>query len=210
MPQTENPARWWLATIPHHEFLPFLPPGITYIKGQLESGSTTDYLHWQLVFNCKKPQRLAAIKRLFGRRGHYEPTRSDAALEYVWKDETSVDGTRFELGTLPVKRNCETDWARVKDLAKRGRLDDIESSIFVRNYRTLKQISADYCEPTAIEREVVCFWGTTGTGKSRRAWEEAGLHAYPKDPRSKFWDGYRGMSTHNTIVMDWNDLWFLL
>jgi len=26
---------------------------------------------------------------------------------------------------------------------------------------------------------------------SKRAWEEAGLHAYSKDPRSKWWDGYR-------------------
>jgi len=43
-----------------------------------------------------------------------------------------------------------------------------------------------------MEREIVCYWGTTGMGKSRRAWEEAGLNAYPKDPRSKFWDGYRG------------------
>lgn len=46
-------------------------------------------------------------------------------------------------------------------------------------------------EPTAIEREVIVFWGRTGSGKSRRAWDEAGLDAYPKDPRSKFWDGYR-------------------
>lgn len=37
-----------------------------------------------------------------------------------------------------------------------------------------------------------------GTGKSRRAWEEAGLEAYSKDPRSKFWDGYQGEK--NVIV----------
>jgi len=36
------------------------------------------------------------------------------------------------------------------------------------------------------------FWGRSGSGKSRRAWEEAGLDAYPKDPRTKFWCGYRG------------------
>lgn len=104
-----------------------------------------------------------------------------------------MEGTRFELGSLPVKRNDSTDWARIKDLAKSGRLDDIQGDIFIRNYRSLKSIAADYCQPVAIEREVVCFWGTTGTGKSRRAWDEAGINAYPKDPRSKFWDGYRGM-----------------
>jgi len=43
------------------------------------------------------------------------------------------------------------------------------------------------------------FWGTSGTGKSRRAWEEAGIQAYPKDPRTKFWDGYRGQEH---VVLD--------
>lgn len=46
--------------------------------------------------------------------------------------------------------------------------------------------------PIGIERKVVVYWGPTGSGKSRRAWDEAGILAYPKDPRSKFWDGYNG------------------
>ena len=43
-----------------------------------------------------------------------------------------------------------------------------------------------------MERKIFVFWGSTGTGKSRTAWEEAGLEAYPKDPRTKWWDGYTG------------------
>jgi len=43
------------------------------------------------------------------------------------------------------------------------------------------------------------YWGRTGTGKSRRAWDEAGLDAYPKDPRTKFWCGYR---EHENVVID--------
>lgn len=50
-----------------------------------------------------------------------------------------------------------------------------------------------------MERTTFVFWGTTGTGKSRRAWDEAGMEAYGKDPRSKFWDGY-GIQKH--IVID--------
>lgn len=43
-----------------------------------------------------------------------------------------------------------------------------------------------------MARTVRCFWGPSGTGKSYSAWEEAGDSAYSKDPRSKFWYGYRG------------------
>jgi len=31
------------------------------------------------------------------------------------------------------------------------------------------------------------------------AWEQAGFDAYPKDPRTKFWDGYR---QHENVVID--------
>lgn len=50
-----------------------------------------------------------------------------------------------------------------------------------------------------MERQVFVFWGTTGTGKSRDAWNAAGQDAYPKDPRTKFWDGYR---SHKSVVID--------
>lgn len=50
-----------------------------------------------------------------------------------------------------------------------------------------------------MERSCIVFWGPTGTGKSRTAWKLAGLSAYPKDPRTKFWDGYRGQSD---VVVD--------
>lgn len=45
-----------------------------------------------------------------------------------------------------------------------------------------------------MERTIQVYYGKTGTGKSRRAWEEAGHDAYPKDPRTKFWCGYNGQS----------------
>jgi len=109
----------------------------------------------------------------------------------VWKEETSVAGTRFELGVLPVRRNEAKDWQTVFDLAKAGDLESIPASILVPHYSALKKIKVDYLKPVATIREVYVFWGPTGTGKSRRAWDEAGLHAYPKDPRTKFWDGYQ-------------------
>lgn len=76
-------------------------------------------------------------------------------------------------------------------MAERGQFRDIPSDIYIRYYGNLQRIAAETIKPIAMEREVYVYWGKTGTGKTRRAWDEATLEAYPKDPRTKFWDGYR-------------------
>lgn len=195
----QDKARYWLLTIPQHAYLPFRPPAVQYIRGQLEVGNNTNYSHWQILCVYPKQVRLSAIKKDFGDSCHAEPSRSEAADEYVWKEETRVEGTQFELGRRLLRRNCGQDWDTIKDLAKAGQLDDIPASVFCQHYRTLRTISADYAQPIAVERRVVVYWGPTGTGKSRRAWSEAGMDSYPKDPNSKFWDGYRG---HEHVIID--------
>lgn len=50
-----------------------------------------------------------------------------------------------------------------------------------------------------MTRMIHVFIGPTGTGKSHRAWQEASYDAFPKDPRTKFWDGYQGQEH---VVMD--------
>lgn len=42
------------------------------------------------------------------------------------------------------------------------------------------------------------FWGPTGTGKTHRAWAEAGDSCYIKTSSNKWWDGYRGET--NVII----------
>lgn len=135
---------------------------------------------------------------LFGQSGHYELSRSSAANTYVWKDDTSA-GERFEFGVLPFARNEKKDWEAVWEHAKNGNLDAIPADVRVVSYRTLRAIAADFDRPTGIIRTCHVFWGPTATGKSRRAWEEAGLSAYSKDPRSKFWCGYQG---ETNVVID--------
>ncbi|ALE29569.1 replication associated protein [Lake Sarah-associated circular virus-1] len=194
---------YWLLTINQHEFVPYLPAGVSYIRGQLEmannQGADTGYLHWQLLVVFSRKCRLAAVKKLLGNTVHAELSRSAAATDYVWKEDTRVAGTQFELGAMPMQRNNPTDWDTVRNNARAGRLGDISGDIYVRCYNQLKRIACDHMQADPVEREVVCYWGRTGTGKSRRAWDEASLDAYPKDPRSKFWDGYRGQEH---VVLD--------
>jgi len=190
-------GRYWILTIPHAHFTPFLPRGCQYIRGQLETGDG-GFLHWQLLVAFPRTVRLSAVRAVFG-PFHAELTRSAAADDYVWKEDTRVANTQFELGERLQRRNVKRDWDVVWDSAKCGNLDAIDAACRVQHYRTLKQIKVDYLKPVAVEREVFVFWGATGTGKSRRAWEEAGFEAYPKDPRTKFWDGYAG---HSNVVID--------
>jgi len=191
-------GKYWLLTIPHAHYLPYLPPGIQYTRGQLELSADTQYLHWQLLVVTERKRRLRFLCNTYG-PFHAELSRSTAANDYVWKEHTRVEGTQFQIGTLPVKRNAHTDWDAIRGDAQRGRLDTVPADIYVRCYNQLRRIEGDFLEPVAIERRVRVYWGVTGSGKSRRAWSEAGLSAYPKDPRTKFWCAYRG---HEHVVID--------
>lgn len=192
-------AKIWLLTIPKENFTPHLPESAVYIRGQAEVGAETGYQHWQVLVFFHNAKRLRHVKSVFGRECHAEPSKSAAADQYVWKDDTAVPDTRFEFGKKPVRRNSRRDWDLVRSLASSGDYGEIPSDIIVRYYANLKRITADNLKPVAIVREVNVFWGDTGTGKSRTAWEQAGLNAYPKDPNTKFWDGYNGQ---DHVVID--------
>lgn len=192
-------AVYWLLTIPQHCFVPYLPPHCLYLAGQAEQGSQTEYRHWQLLCAFDRKRTLKFVKEIFGIECHAEPSRSQAARDYCFKDDTAIQGTRFELGTYPMRRNNHRDWQAIFERARDGKIGEIDPEIVVRHYGNLRRIAQDHLTPTAIERKVHVYWGRTGAGKSRRAWGEAGLDAYPKDPRSKFWDGYRD---HRNVVID--------
>lgn len=190
---------YWLGTIScDQQWEPTMPAGVLYLKGQKEEGDG-GFLHFQIFFICGGKQSLRSVVRMWEPIvGHWELTRSAAAEEYVWKEQTRV-GQPFEFGAKPIRRNSSTDWETIKNQAIAGELNSIPADVFVRYYRTLQAISADNASPPALVRTCVVYWGVTGSGKSRRAWDEGGASAYPKDPRSKFWCGYKG---EEVVIVD--------
>jgi len=195
--QKRRQGIFWIGTIPFQHFTPFPMPGTKWIKGQLERGEG-GFLHWQIMVAFSKKKSLSGVRELFG-PFHFELTRSPAAGDYVWKEQTRVEGTQFELGKKPIDRANAAEWDKVWDSATKGDLMGIESSLRIQHYRTLRAIASDYCEPIEMERTVYVFWGDTGTGKSRTAWQRGGLDSYPKDPNTKFWCGYRGQEV---VIID--------
>ena len=187
----------WLGTVPQYGFTPWLPPGVAYIKGQLEQGEG-GFVHWQILFHLSKKGSLRSVRELLGPY-HYELSRSEAADDYVWKEATRVAGTQFELGVKPFRRNVVTDWDAVWDSATKGDFGSIPSDVRIRCYFTLRAIRAEFLLPVGIERTCNIYWGKSGTGKSQRAWQEGGVDSYPKDPRTKFWCGYSGQEN---VILD--------
>lgn len=195
-------ARYWLLTIPvvHHPAEPVIHDDLVYLKGQQERGGESGLHHWQLLAVFSKKLRLAGVKKHFCPQAHCEPSRSDAANEYVWKEDTRVPDTQFEHGALPISRARKADWDRVYDDAIAGNFENIPKDILIRNYSALKRIRVDNAIPP--ERGEICvnvYWGESGVGKTRRAWHEAGLNPYIKNPNTKWWDGYRGQ---DTVIID--------
>jgi hypothetical protein len=153
--------------------------------------------HWQFVVSFAQKISLSKLRRILPGTGHYERTRSTAAADYCNKPETRI-GEPFQFGTKSFQRNSVTDWDAVRAAAIANKLSEIPSDIFIRYYGALRSIAADFSEPVGIEKHVQVYYGPTGTGKSRRAFAEAGLGCYFKDPRSKFWCGYK--AEENVIV----------
>jgi len=197
-------ARYWILTI-FGDWTPpsTLPPHIAYLGGQREQCSTTARLHWQCIAAYKRAVRLAKVKNDFGRESHAEPTRSSAAREYCFKDDTAIPDTRFSIGSYPVRRNDKTDWDNIKHLAKSNLLDEIDADVYVRYYSSLKRIAKDNMKKPADLTDVCGEWiyGPPGVGKSRKARLDY-PDAYYK-MCNKWWDGYQ---MQDYVIVDDLDL----
>jgi len=107
------------------------------------------------------------------------------------------------VGSVPVQRNDKRDHDRVRELAKKGRFDEIDSASYLQYYKTLHEIHRAETRPRRRDNlEVICFYGDPGTGKTTRAWEETENYEerdiYVKQP-NKWWDGYTGQKV---VIMD--------
>jgi len=195
-------GRFFILTIPFAAWtLPAaLPPDLTYLKGQQETGAN-GYHHWQLICRTSKVSRCTAVKALFCQQAHVELSRSAAANSYVWKDDTRVPGTQFELGILKAPGN-QVDWDAVKQAAIAGDYASVPASILVRHISSIKSIHAQFARPT-MRPFAFCrvYTGPTGTGKTHRAWSEAEEFGpvYWKSSTTKWWDGYHGQEN---VVLD--------
>ena len=152
---------------------------INYFVWQYEK---VDTLHIQGYVEFTKQKRLSAIKKIFGKRGHYEPRRGtqQQAIKYCKKERTRYDGP-FEYGT-PKSQGTRNDLIQLKQAIDDGLNDDelistyisayarypklIEKFKALRNKRTAKR---QYKEN--FDRQVIEIVGEPGTGKTRMVYD---------------------------------------
>lgn len=149
--------------------------------------------HLQGYIQLKLKKALSGMKKLLT-RAHLEAQRGSfsQAIEYCKKDKDF-----YEDGVIPMdqatkgKRGREF-WEETKQLAKAGKLEEIDPEIYIRFYKSLKSISTDHATmpPDAPDTTGYWYYGETGTGKSYTARKEN--PGFYLKMCNKWWDNYQG------------------
>lgn len=147
--------------------------------------------HHQGFVSFKQPMRFSWLQELLDSRAHIEPRKGTVsqAIEYCKKD-----GNYQEWGTPPASAssNKKEMWRNIIRYAENNQLDIIKEDypgMYLRYYEKLRSLVKI---PRVILQHLENEWwvGPTGTGKSRRLWDEYPDH-YQKE-LNKWWCGYRG------------------
>jgi hypothetical protein len=164
---------------------------VTYlIYGREVSESNTPHLQGYIVFGRRRSLQFA--KSLLGQRLHLEVSRGtpEQNIEYC-----SKDGDTHEAGSRPSGQGSRSDlracYEKVKSSGSLREVADAFPRQFIRYHAGITKLHSFYKRKRTWQTEVYVFWGPTGTGKTKRAFEEAGDGAFIY-PGGGWFDGYDG------------------
>lgn len=175
----------------------------SFIHYQAEIGlNGNKHLQGLVCFPTRKT--LATLKREIG-RAHWEIMRGTVAqaLAYASKLETrDPAGPTSTRGTRPPGKGARSDLAEITQCIKRGATEaqifEEHPDMFLKYHAGVRKAISLRPAQRTWKTQVHWYYGPTGTGKTRRAFEQA-PEAYWKDPCTPWWDGYTGQST---VIID--------
>ena len=149
--------------------------------------------HLQGFIYFSNGKSFATIHRLPGlTRAHFEVIKGSVQQNI---DYCSKEGQYKQFGEAP-KQGRRSDLDAVVDMVESGkRVSDVSLECplqFIKFHKGIERLIAMRVPPRDFKTEVLWYWGPTGTGKSRTAFEKATSASsyYVKDPLNKWWDGY--------------------
>lgn len=160
-----------------------------FVYGQEVGESGTPHLQGFVTF--KRRRTLRGVKRFLGDRVHAESAKGKPcqAAEYCKKD-----GVYEEFGECPVGQGHRSDLssavAAIKNGACRRVLIEEHQAAYARAPRLIGDALTIFGAKRSWMPETVVYYGATGTGKTRRAYEES---ENPYIHSGGMWfDGYDG------------------
>jgi len=158
--------------------------------------------HIQGYLHLKHAVTFSAFKKQFPHI-HVERARGTAMENKIY---CSKEGNFTEFGTCPEDSGVVTKnlWKTVFELASNGDwtiLQQDHPRIWVMMSEKLKSMRIP--RSVVIQGDLVNEWwyGETGTGKSRLAWEKYGIVCYQK-MLNKWWDGYNDQPV--VVIEEWS------
>ncbi len=163
------------------------------ILGKEVGDSGTPHIQGYVVL--KKRYYLTGVRKILG-RAHWEPKVKKSTYKqcivYCKKD-----GDFTELGIAPIalsQRN-KRKWSEAFNLAKEGKVNEIDHGMLVRYYHAFKRIEQDNPDVPEELSSHQNYWivAPTGYGKSRYARRK--FPDYFDKPPNKWFIGYKGQKT---------------
>lgn len=151
--------------------------------------------HLQGYVSFSKRRSLSYVRKKFGKRCHCEIARGSPqqASDYCKKE-----GDFEEFGTLPRGRGQRSDIESaiksIREGCSRSDLITNHPGVYARAFRMLNEALSLYSSPRSWMPVTKVYWGETGLGKTKRAFEEATADgSTPYVHSGGMWfDGYDG------------------
>ncbi|AJP36387.1 replication-associated protein [Avon-Heathcote Estuary associated circular virus 9] len=172
--------------------------GVKYLIFGKEIAPTTGTPHLQGCIIFTSPRSFKALKKVVPfNRANYKPTISEpGSARYCKKD-----GDVYEYGTPP-KQGKRSDIENVRDiLTSGGNIRDVVSTATSIQSVRMAEIHLKYFEKKRNWKPTVrWYYGATGTGKSKTAYEECDEHdPYVAMSTGKWFEGY---DAHTHVIID--------
>lgn len=154
--------------------------------------------HIQGYVEFSSNRKMARLKKESSNEIHWEKRRGKAAqaAEYCKKE-----GKYIEQGEVSIdKQGDRTDINEVREMInnKKGMKEIVEITNSFQAIRFAETLLKYKEAKRNWKPEVYWYWGETGTGKTRRAMEEA-TDPYVSGKNLKWWEGY---DAHSDVIID--------